>query len=132
MDSILRMLSAIAGLPILGNGLMFLIDPQTAARQLAMPLLDGMARSTQIGDFAAFFLCGGIAALGGAWNRSPLLLGMAALLVGGAALCRLLASALHDAPVATVFILVECVLASLWIVSAGYFHRQRGHVLANH
>lgn len=131
MDSILRMLSVLAALPIFGNGIMFMYDPETAARQLGMPLLEGMGRSTQIGDFGSFFLCSSIAALFGAWNRSPLMLYMAALLIGGAAVCRMIASALHDAPFATAFIVVELVLAAIWVVSARYFHQHHGRFLEN-
>ncbi len=131
MDSILRLLSVAAGIPIFGNGVMFMFDPETAARQLGMPLLEGMARSTQIGDFGSFFLCSSIAAFFGAWNRSPLMLYMAAFLIGGAAVCRMIASVLHDAPFATTFIAVELILAAIWIVSGRYFHQHRGKFLEN-
>ncbi len=131
MDSILRMLSAIAGIPIFVNGIMFMFEPETAARQLGMPLLEGIGRSTQIGDFGSFFLCSSIAAFFGAWNRSPMMLYMAALLIGGAAVCRIIASAIHDAPFATTFIVVELILASIWLVSARYFHKQHGKFLEN-
>jgi hypothetical protein len=131
MDSILRLLSFAAGIPIFGNGIMFIVDPGTAARQLGMPLLEGMGRSTQIGDFGSFFLCSSIAAFFGAWNRSPVMLYVAALLIGGAAICRMIASALHDAPFATTFIVVELVLATIWVVSARYFHQQHGKFFEN-
>ncbi len=131
MDSILRLLSAAAGMPIFGNGVLFITDPQTAARQLGMPLLEGIGRSTQIGDFGSFFLCSSIAAFYGAWNRSPLLLYVAALLIGGAALCRMIASLLHDAPFATTFIAVELILATIWVVSGRYFQRQHGRLFEN-
>lgn len=55
MDSILRLLSVAASIPIFGNGVMFMFDPETATRQLGMPLLEGISRSTQIGDFGSFF-----------------------------------------------------------------------------
>ena len=131
MDSILRLLSVTAGIPIFANGVMFMFDPETAARQLGMPLLEGMARSTQIGDFGSFFLCSSIAAFFGAWNRSPLMLYMAAFLIGGAAVCRIIASVLHDAPFATTFIAVELILAAIWLVSGRYFHQHHGKLLEN-
>lgn len=131
MDSILRLLSAAAGIPIFANGVMFMFDPETAARQLGMPLLEGVGRSTQIGDFGSFFLCSSIAAFYGAWNRSPLLLSMAAVLIGGAAVCRMIASLVHAAPFATTFIAVELVLAAIWVVSARYFQRHHGNASTN-
>lgn len=131
MDSILRLLSVAAGIPIFGNAVMFIVDPETAARQLGMPLLEGIGRSTQIGDFGSFFLCSSIAAFYGAWNRSPVMLYVAALLIGGAAVCRMIASALHDAPFATTFIVVEVILATIWVVSARYFHQHHGKLMEN-
>ena len=34
----------------------WLTDPASAAEGLGMPLLDGIGRSTQVGDFSAFFV----------------------------------------------------------------------------
>jgi hypothetical protein len=40
------------------QGTAWLVVPERAAGSLGMPLLTGLARSTQIGDFAAFFVAG--------------------------------------------------------------------------
>ena len=36
-------------------GLRWLVDPSGAAAGIGMPVLDGLARSSQIGDLGAFF-----------------------------------------------------------------------------
>ena len=53
------------GAALLLTGLRWLTDPAGAAENLYMPLLDGAARSTQVGDLTAFFITGGILALAG-------------------------------------------------------------------
>ena len=62
-----RIIPAVLGVFFLLQGLMWLANPGGAAEGLGMPLLEGAARSTQIGDLSGFFLClGGFAAYG-AW-----------------------------------------------------------------
>jgi len=56
MNKILTVVVGLLGLMFLLIGLRWLVDPSGAAGQLGMPLLDDVGRSTQIGDFAAFFL----------------------------------------------------------------------------
>ena len=108
-DTVRRLRIAVA---VLGGfftlqGIGWLLLPARAAEGLGMPLLDGLGRSTQIGDFAAFFLVGGIAMLLGSrpgrarWLRFP------AALIGGAAVTRSLAWLLHGADFAALFITVE-------------------------
>ena len=41
------------------QGVGWLVAPARLAASLGMPLLDGLGRSTQIGDFASFFLTAG-------------------------------------------------------------------------
>ena len=51
----LRLTVTLLGAAFALQGLAWLIDPQRAAAGLDMALLDGLGRSTQIGDFASFF-----------------------------------------------------------------------------
>ncbi len=97
------------------NGVGFIVRPAETAASLGMPYLEGVARSTQIGDMASFFLGCGIMCVLGAWQRRATWLYAAALLLGGTAVFRTLATVLHEAPFTTVFIIVEVVSASLLI-----------------
>ena len=103
----LRIAVAVLGGFFTVQGIGWLLLPASAAEGLGMPLLDGLGRSTQIGDFAAFFLVGGITMLLGSrpgrarWLRFP------AALIGGAAVTRSLAWLLHGADFAALFITVE-------------------------
>jgi hypothetical protein len=103
----LRILTALVGAFFALQGLHWLVNPAAAAAGLAMPLLDGMARSTQIGDLAAFFLATGTTAIVGSRpGRAQWLLAPAGILFT-AALGRTIAFAAHGAELATTFIAVE-------------------------
>jgi hypothetical protein len=125
MDAIVRFLALLPGLGLLGNGIGFLVDPATTARALGMPLLEGIGRSTQIGDFSAFFFGAFAMCVLGAWKRNGTWLFAGAILIGGAAIFRILATVLHDAPLATLFIPVELAIAGIWAGCGCYFNRAR-------
>ena len=83
-----------------------------------MPLLDGLGRSTQVGDFAAFFLAtAALVALGVVQSKRHWFQA-AALLLGCAAVMRTLAWAIHDAEFAARFVAIEVVMAALLLVAA--------------
>ena len=114
-----RIVVAIPGVLFLLTALQWIFDPAAAAESLGLPLLDGLARSTEVGDLGAFFLaCSGMILYGAAtanphWLRAP------AILVGSAAFVRTLAWLLHGADFAALFITVEVVVAGvLWTVAA--------------
>ena len=65
-----RILSGLVGLLMLITGLGWITDPASAAANLGMPLLDDLGRSTQIGDFTAFFIAVAGFSLYGAWKRA--------------------------------------------------------------
>lgn len=96
----------------------WLLRPAAAAEALGMPLLDGVGRSTQIGDIGAFFLALGVMCGLGAWRSNPTWLRGAALLLGGAAVMRTLAWALQGAAFTAPFIGVEVVSAALLLFVA--------------
>ncbi|MFN2327573.1 MAG: hypothetical protein ABR612_01515 [Chromatocurvus sp.] len=103
---------------ILFLGLRWIVEPEVAAASLGMPLLDGLARSTQIGDISAFFF--GIAAmlmLGLQTGRDSWL-HAAAIFFGFAAIMRTLAWLLHDATFAGPLIAVEVALALIILLAA--------------
>ncbi len=123
MRSVLRIVSALMGVGFTLQGVGWLAAPDRAATSLGMPVLDGLARSTQIGDFAAFFLVLGLTILaGGAPGRARLLYFPAALLASAAA-CRTIAWAVHGADFATTFIAVETVSSLILLATAAQLRR---------
>jgi hypothetical protein len=117
LDKIIRVLAYLVSLLLLSIAVTWMIDPSKAAGDLGMPLLDGVGRSTQVGDLAAFFAVAGIFGLWGLISKNRFLLYAPAALVGFAALFRTLAFLLHDAALATqigpeIVMLVIYILAS--------------------
>ena len=118
MQRVVRALTRILGVFFTLQGVLWILAPERAAAGLGMPLLDGLARSTQIGDLGAFFLTGGGTLLVGSQpGRSRLLLVPAAM-VGGAAVLRTLATVLHGADFAATFIAVEIAMCAVVLVAA--------------
>ena len=94
-------------------GLRWLLDPAGAASGLGMPLLEGVGRSTQVGDFASFFLVAGLGAILGASPGRAAVLKVPAALIGGAAVTRTLAWLFQGADFAAPFIAVEVAVGAL-------------------
>lgn len=113
-----RSVALVLGVMFTLQGVAWIIAPATSAAGLGMPLLDGLARSTQVGDFSAFFVTAGTTILLGlqpGWSR---ILYAPAILLGSAALFRALAWALHGADFAALFIGVEVVAAGVLLAAA--------------
>ena len=113
-----RLLAGALGAFFLLQGLNWLADPAAAAKILGMPLLEGTGRSTQIGDLACFFLCLGGFGLYGAYRSSPHWVRAAGILVATAAVTRTIAWAIHEAPFASIFVLIELVTGGLFLLCA--------------
>ncbi len=107
MHRLLRMAIVALGAVFTLQGAAWLIAPADAARGLGMPLLDGLGRSTQIGDFASFFLTAGATILLGTRPGRAHLLYFPAALLGGAAITRTIAWLAQGADFAAAFIAVE-------------------------
>ncbi|MDZ7781621.1 MAG: hypothetical protein U5K56_01275 [Halioglobus sp.] len=122
LDKSLKVLAALASILLLVSGLRWLIDPAGAAAGLGMPLLEGVGRSTQIGDLTAFFVVAGGFGLLGVLRGNGSLLYTPAALVGAAALFRILATVLHDAALATQMIAVEAVMLVVFFAAAQRLH----------
>lgn len=118
MKKALRIIVALTGLLFVALGIRWLIDPAASATDLGMPLLEGLGRSTQIGDLGAFFFSGGLMVIIGlltdrrGWLLAP------ALLVGSTAIFRVIAWLAHDAAFATQQIVVEVVITTLLVAAA--------------
>jgi len=119
MSPILRTATTLLGIFFGLQGLVWLLAPARAADGLSMPLLDGAARSTQVGDLSAFFLIAGACMVRGARRGDATLLYVAAGLFGCAAFGRTVAWALHGASFAALFIGVEVAMAWLLVTAAG-------------
>jgi hypothetical protein len=119
MNPRLRLVVTILGVIFTMQGVGWLLAPATAAESLGMPLLDGLGRSTQVGDFAAFFLTAGITMLVGSRPGRARVLLFPAALIGGAAVTRTLAWLLQGADFATVFIAVEVLTGAILYRAAG-------------
>jgi hypothetical protein len=109
----MRIATALLGVFFALQGLGWLAAPRRAAAGLGMPLLDGLGRSTQIGDFASFFLVAGVLMLAGSRPGSAGLLAVPGAMLATAAVARTLAWALHGAAFATAFIAIEVAAAAL-------------------
>ncbi|MEM9257243.1 MAG: hypothetical protein AAGA91_17510 [Pseudomonadota bacterium] len=115
-DKVTKVLAILASALLLLVGLRWIVDPAGAAAELGMPLLEGLGRSTQIGDLTAFFVVAGCFGLFGTLRRNSTALAAAAALVGGAAVFRTLAWAAHDAALAPQ-ILVEIVMLVVFLLA---------------
>lgn len=100
------------------QGIGWLVDPARVAAGLGMPLLDGVARSTQVGDLAIFFLVAGVTMMLGTRPGRSEVLYFPAALIGGAAITRTLAWALQGADFAAFFIAVEVIVGLTLIQGA--------------
>lgn len=118
MGTALRVAVSVIGFGFAVQGLGWIVDPARAAAGLGMPLLDGLARSTQAGDFASFFLTAGVTMLIGSRPGRARLLYVPAGLIGGAAVTRTLAWAFGGAAFAGMFIAIEVSVGALLLVSA--------------
>lgn len=116
MPRLLRTIATLLGAGFALQGVGWLVAPERAAAGLGMTLLDGVGRSTQLGDFAAFFLTAGVTMLVGARPGRGRLLSVPAGLLASAAAGRTIAWAFHGAAFVPSFIAVE-VAASLFLTA---------------
>ena len=118
MNKLLRVLVILPAILFVVMGLRWVTDPAGAADALGMTLLDGLGRSSQIGDVGTLFLTMGLMILIGlvtstrSWFYAP------ALMLSVVALFRLLAWLFHDAPLAPQMIVVEVLIASLLVFAS--------------
>lgn len=124
MNQFLRVLVVLLGILFVVMGLRWIIDPAGAAAFGGMPLLEGVGRSTQIGDSAGLFLSMGIMILLGvftaqrSWFYPPL---MVLVLV---AIFRVLAWVFQGAALAPDMIAVEVIFAALLLFALSRLPRE--------
>ena len=118
MNTYLRGTVALLGLLFVFIGLRWLIDPAGIANNLGMPLLEGLGRSSQIGDFGAFFAAGGSMVIIGSIAQKCTWLYAPAMMLGCAAVFRTFGWMIQGAAFALPQILIELVLAGVLIFAA--------------
>ena len=118
MSKPLKIIVLLPALLFTAIGLRILVDPAGALGELGMPLLDGLGRSTQIGDLSAFFITAAILILLGVFTGKKEWLYAPALLLGLPAAFRTWATIGHEAPLAVQQIAVEVVVTLLLLVAA--------------
>ena len=118
MNKILKIIVIVPAILLLMMGLRILIDPAGGLGELGMPLLDGLGRSTQIGDLGSFFISSAILILLGVFTGRREWLYAPALVLGLTAVFRLWATVGHDAALAVQQIAVELVVTCLLLFAA--------------
>jgi len=118
MNKILRVIVALPGILFVVTGLRWLVDPSAAAAQLGMPLLDGVGRSSQIGDMSGFFLTLGIIILIALITSKRSWYYPAIILLVITAIGRVLAWLVHDAALAVDMIAPEVIIACLLLFAS--------------
>ena len=114
----LRVFLILPAVGFLVTGLRFAVAPAGAAKGLAMPLLDGAARSSQIGDVGALFLGMGLMILTAlvtlerTWFLAP------AILLFLIAILRILAWLFHGAALMMPMIVPELVIGGLLLLAS--------------
>lgn len=118
MNNILRVIVTFPGLFFAGTGIQWLMNPEAAGATIGLPMLEGMALSSQMGDTGSFFMATGVmillgvATLNRVWFLAP------AMLVGGAAIFRIVAWSLHGAALPIEVIVFEAVIAALLVFAS--------------
>lgn len=118
MHKIIRVLAALPALLFIVTGIQWLVQPASAAATIGMPVLDGIARSSEIGDLGAFFLGGGSMALIGVITLQRTWFLCSAMLVAFAALGRTIAWLVHDAALPLGMLGPEIVITAILLIAA--------------
>ena len=123
MLTFLRIITTLCGLGLLLIGILWWLQPATAAEMLGASLLDGTGRSTQIGDSGAFFVGAGVLlALGALRNHAALVIS-GGLLVGLVIPGRVLSATTHGGAWTPNEIAGECVVLIVALLTAAAIRR---------
>jgi hypothetical protein len=117
--NIYRLLATLPGFLMGMNAVGWLTNPEETAKSLGMPLLEGICRTTQIGDLGALFVGVTILVFWGAFRSQAHWLYSAALFLGCAAVIRTIAALAHGTTMAPQIIVPEVIL-TLWLVLFAY------------
>jgi len=112
-----RILSLLPAILFLNTAYGWITNPSEAAKDLGMPLLDDIGRSTQIGDFSAFFIGVGLFSLLGALTNKVTYIYCAIIILLSAAIMRIVAWQIHEAEFASSFIGIEIASVVILFIS---------------
>ena len=112
-----RILSLLPAILFLNTAYGWITNPSEAAKGLGMPLLDDIGRSTQIGDFSAFFIGVGLFSLLGALTNKVTYIYCAIIILLSAAIMRIVAWQIHEAEFASSFIGIEIASVVILFIS---------------
>ncbi|WP_375548156.1 hypothetical protein ABWI01_10740 [Oceanicaulis alexandrii] len=113
MAVVLKSLAGAAALLFVLTGVAFWAAPEFAAAQLGMPLLNDVGRSSQIADFASFFIVAGVCIGLGLSSGNRIWFYPPVMLLSVAIIGRLIAWAVHGAALTLDMIAVEIVVVSM-------------------
>lgn len=129
MLSLLRIITVLSGLGLFLIGVIWWLQPATAAEILGASLLDGTGRSTQVGDSGAFFIgAGGLLSLGAIRNHAALVIS-GGLLVGLVIPGRVLSATTHGGAWTPDKIAGECIVLVVALLTAAAIHRQNAQTV---
>ena len=118
MRAILKVVLLLPGVLFVVMGVRWLVTPADMSSELGFILADGIGRSSQVGDFAAFFLTAGVCILMGIVSGKRYWFYPPAMLLLLAATGRVLAWAMHDAAFTPDMILFELLVGILLLVGS--------------
>ena len=118
MKTVLKIIVGLPAVLFVVMGLRWLVAPADIAPEFGFVLGDGLGRSSQVGDFAAFFLTLGVCILMALVSGRRLWYYPPAMLLLLAAIGRVLAWTLHDATFAGDMIVFEIAVAALLLAAS--------------
>jgi len=121
MDRLLRVVVVIPAVIFILTAIRYNLDPAGTAAEFGMPLLEGLGRSTQIGNMSSFFFTAGIRVLLAVSTGNHFWYYPAAMLTGLTAIFRIIAWLVHDASFAISQIAPEIIFTCLFLFAAKRF-----------
>ena len=112
-----RLLSILPGLLFLSVAYNWVTNPSKAANDLDMIYLEGLGRSTQIGDFSAFFISVSLFCIIGSLFKNISFLFSAVIILSSAAIMRILSWQLYEADFSGFSIGVEIISSIMILLS---------------
>ena len=113
MNKLLRFLPVLPAAIFIFMGVRWVANPEAAAQAQLMPLLNGMALSSQIADIGALFFCMGSMILLGLITQNKTWFQATIFMLLSIATMRIMAWLFHDAALAIPMIVVELVMSTV-------------------
>ena len=123
-----RVLSFLPSLIFLSSAYTWITNPSKASNDLGMQYLEGIGRSTQIGDFSAFFIGVSVFCLLGSIFKNVSFLFAAVIILLSAAVMRIVAWQIYSAELASMFIGVEITASTMILISIFLFRKKESNI----